>query len=62
MKKWRKKLRDKRKKRDHTERYSVWDVFLELLCWIPEVLIFPFRLVYWLVRGIGKIIGELWSF
>jgi hypothetical protein len=62
MKKWRQKLREKRKRRAHGERFSVWDFLLELLCWVPEVFIFPFRIVYWLLRGIGKFIGELWSF
>jgi hypothetical protein len=63
MKRWRRRMKEKRtKKRDNGERFSFFDFLLELLFWIPEVLIFPFRLVYWLVRGIGKIIGELWSF
>jgi hypothetical protein len=62
MKKWRKRMREKRKSRNHGERYSVFDVLLELLCWIPEVLFFPFRVVYWLLRGIGKFIGDLWNF
>ncbi|MEL3970808.1 hypothetical protein AAEO50_00810 [Rossellomorea oryzaecorticis] len=59
MNKWRKKMREKRKKRNYGERFTVLDFLLELLCWIPEVLIFPFRMVYWLFRGIVKLFGEM---
>jgi hypothetical protein len=49
----------KEKQGNHGERFTVLDFLLELLCWIPEVLIFPFRMVAWLLRGIGKLIGEM---
>jgi hypothetical protein len=56
---WRKRMREKRKKGNHGERFTVLDFLLELLCWIPEVLISPFRTVAWLLRGIGELIGEM---
>jgi hypothetical protein len=63
MKKWRKRMREKRqRKRDRGEHYSTVDVLLELLFWIPEALFFPFRMVFWLLRGIGKLIGDVWDF
>jgi hypothetical protein len=63
MKKWRKRMKEKRqRKRDSGEHYSAVDGLLELLFWIPEVLFFPFRLVFWLFRGLGKMIGDVWDF
>jgi hypothetical protein len=63
MKKWRKRMKEKRqRKRDCGEHYSAVDVLLELLFWIPEVLFFPFRVVFWLFRGMGKMIGDVWDF
>jgi hypothetical protein len=63
MKKWRKRMKEKRqRKRERGEHYSAVDVFLELLFWIPEVLFFPFRVVFWLFRGMGKMIGDVWNF
>jgi hypothetical protein len=63
MKKWRERMKEKRKrKRESRERYSMWDGLFELLFWIPEILILPFRLIFWLFRGIGKLIGNVWDF
>jgi hypothetical protein len=63
MKKWRKRMKEKRqRKRDHGEHYSTVDVLLELLFWVPEILFFPFRVVFWLFRGIGKLLGDVWDF
>ncbi|MEC1302753.1 hypothetical protein [Lysinibacillus capsici] len=49
-----KKRRDKRRK----DQYSLIDLFLDVLIWIPELLFLPFRIIYWLLRGVGKFIGE----
>ncbi|SDM45728.1 hypothetical protein SAMN05216244_2541 [Sediminibacillus halophilus] len=37
-----------------------WDV-LEFLTWIPEIFTFPVRLVAWLVKGIGRLIGSIFD-
>jgi hypothetical protein len=63
MKKWRKKMKEKRtRRRSQGEHFSLVDFLLEVLIWIPEILIFPFRLVFWLFRGLGKLIGGIWDF
>ncbi|KMN37616.1 hypothetical protein AB0Y38_11445 [Lysinibacillus capsici] len=49
-----KKRRDKRRK----DQYSLIDLFLDVLIWIPELLFLPFRIIYWLLRGVGRFIGE----
>lgn len=30
------------------------DFTLELLSWMPELLLLPFRLLFWLFRGLGR--------
>ncbi|QTC40428.1 hypothetical protein I7V34_14730 [Bacillus sp. V3] len=62
MNKWRKKMKEKRLRRNQGEHFSLVDFLLEILIWIPEILIFPFRLVFWLFRGLGKLIGDVWDF
>ena len=27
--------------------------------WVPELILFPFRLILWMIRGIARIIKEL---
>ncbi|MGE7807628.1 hypothetical protein [Lysinibacillus capsici] len=49
-----KKRRDKRRK----DQYSLIDLFLDVLIWIPVLLFLPFRIIYWLLRGVGRFIGE----
>lgn len=49
-----KKRRDKRRK----DQYSLIDLFLDVLIWIPELLFLPFRIIYWLLTGVGRFIGE----
>ncbi|SFJ25136.1 hypothetical protein SAMN04487936_101446 [Halobacillus dabanensis] len=60
MKGWR---RSKRKIFKHQsrreEKYKFFDLVIEILFWIPEILIFPFRLLFWMLRGIGRIIGHI---
>jgi hypothetical protein len=63
MKKWRKKMKEKRiKRRNQGEHFSLVDFLLEILIWIPELLIFPFRVVFWLFRGLGRLLGDIWDF
>ena len=62
MKEWwsRKKERGKReKKRRNLEGNSFIDFILEVLFWIPELIILPFRLIFWLIRGLGRLISDI---
>jgi hypothetical protein len=47
------------KKNDGT--YTFWDGLVEVLCWVPELLLFPLRLIWYLLRGIGKLISNVWD-
>ncbi|WP_209366206.1 hypothetical protein [Sediminibacillus dalangtanensis] len=53
-------MRRKNKRRKADNRLGKWDI-LELLTWIPEVLMLPVRLVIWLLRGIGRLIGSIFD-
>jgi hypothetical protein len=39
-----------------------FDALGEILFWIPELLFLPFRLAWYLLRGLGKIIGDIFNF
>ncbi|UOQ86483.1 hypothetical protein [Gracilibacillus salinarum] len=58
MKKWwNKTKRNPKKNKPHT----FWEFLLDMLIWIPEILFLPFRIIFWLFRGAGKIMGNLFD-
>ncbi|MYL72318.1 hypothetical protein GLW00_15845 [Halobacillus litoralis] len=58
MRQWLKSKQEVLKqRRQNTERSSVFDVLFELVLWLPELIIFPIRMVIWLIKGIGRLIG-----
>ena len=60
MKEWWSRKKEKRKKRRRNkEGNSFIDFILEVLFWIPELIILPFRLVFWLIRGLGRLISDV---
>lgn len=62
MKTWWKQRKAKtRKSRKQSEHYTFWDFFIDTLMWIPELIVLPFRIIFWLVRGAGKIIGDIFD-
>ncbi|SET56596.1 hypothetical protein SAMN05216389_1158 [Oceanobacillus limi] len=62
MKKWwhRKKQSTRRRKKDN-DRHTFIDFLADVLFWIPEVIIFPFRVLVFLIRGLGRWIGDLFD-
>ncbi|RKL68818.1 hypothetical protein CR203_01875 [Salipaludibacillus neizhouensis] len=54
MKEWwnRKKIKTRRKK--NNEKYSILDFIVDFLFWLPELVLLPFRLIIWLIRGVGR--------
>ncbi|MGG3891767.1 hypothetical protein [Metabacillus fastidiosus] len=60
MKEWWNKKKDKmRKRRKDNGHYTFVDFILDVLFWIPELIILPFRLVFWLIRGVGRFIFDI---
>ncbi len=48
---WNRKKEQKKKRRRNKEGYSLID-------FIPELIILPFRLIFWLIRGLGRLITD----
>ncbi|WP_033826797.1 hypothetical protein [Bacillus andreraoultii] len=61
MKRWRKKREARRKLYKENDRYTLLDFILDVLFWIPEVIVWPFRLLFWLIRGLGRLISNLYD-
>ncbi|KAB8135782.1 hypothetical protein F9U64_10970 [Gracilibacillus oryzae] len=58
---WERKKSKTRKRRKKQEDYTIGDFILDILVWIPEFIIFPFRILYWLFRGLGRWIGDIFD-
>lgn len=59
---WNRKKQRTRKSRKSNEDYRSIDYIFDLLFWIPEFALLPFRLIYWLLIGIGRLIGNISDF
>lgn len=56
---WKKKKEKTRKYKKSKEDYTFWDLLFDVLIFIPELLLLPFRIIFWILRGIAAIIGEV---
>lgn len=63
MKKWwyKKKNRMRKGKKNNGD-YTFWDFVLDVLFMIPELFSLPFRLIFWLFRGVGRLFSNLFDF
>ncbi|MGG3891750.1 hypothetical protein [Metabacillus fastidiosus] len=60
MKEWWQKKREKRRKnRKNSDRYTFGDFLLDVLDWVPELILLPFRILFWLFRGVGRFISDI---
>ncbi|MFG6116098.1 hypothetical protein ACGTN9_13035 [Halobacillus sp. MO56] len=59
---WEKKKQKTRKARKNEEAYTFWDGFLDLLFWVPELLIVPVRMIFFALRLIGRIFKDAFDF
>jgi hypothetical protein len=62
MKKWwnEKKGAHRKRKKGH-DTYTFLDFIFDLLFYIPELILFPFRMIFWLVRGLGRMIENVFD-
>ncbi|WP_010096929.1 hypothetical protein [Ornithinibacillus scapharcae] len=56
MTEWWKRKKEKTRKHRHGDRYTFGDFLMDVLFWIPELIILPFRILFWAVRGLWRII------
>ncbi|WP_456276288.1 hypothetical protein [Bacillus sp. AK128] len=60
---WNKKKEARRRRRGHKDprEYTAGDFVLDTLLWVPELLFLPFRIIFWIVRGLGRLIGNIFD-
>lgn len=59
---WNRKIEKTRKSKKDNEQYTFLDFILDVLFWIPELIFLPFRIMIWLLKGIGRLIANLFDF
>ena len=47
-----------RRKKKQEDSYTFWDFVFDVLFWIPELIILPFRLVFYLFRFLARSIFD----
>ncbi|HLU23552.1 MAG TPA: hypothetical protein VKZ77_13890 [Bacillaceae bacterium] len=58
---WQKKKTNTRKYKKRNDHYSFLDILADILFWIPEILLLPFRLLFWIVRGFGRLFHDIFD-
>ncbi|MFD1737948.1 hypothetical protein ACFSCX_15535 [Bacillus salitolerans] len=59
MKEWWNKQKEKmRKNKKKNDKYTFGDFISDVLMWVPELILLPFRMIFWLFRGIIRSIFE----
>jgi hypothetical protein len=66
MNDWKFKQKGKKRKRrksneEDTGFNSFLDFVLELFFWLPELILWPFRIIFWIVRGIARLVVEFFN-
>jgi hypothetical protein len=49
------KRRERRQRKRVEGTYTFWDVIGDVLIWVPELIVLPFRILWYLLRGISSI-------
>ncbi len=62
MKEWWQSKKRKTTKRKVNNNYSLFELLLDVLFWLPKLFLVPFRLVFWLLRGIGRLIADVFEY
>lgn len=58
---WERKKKKTRRRRKNKNDYTFWDFIADTFLWIPELILLPFRIVFWSLRGIGRLIGNMFD-
>ncbi|RYG71292.1 hypothetical protein EU245_14590 [Lentibacillus lipolyticus] len=48
---WNRKKEKTRKHRKNSSDYTLFDFILDIFFWIPELIVLPFRILFWLAKG-----------
>ncbi|SHN07450.1 hypothetical protein SAMN05216179_1758 [Gracilibacillus kekensis] len=60
-KRWKERKKRTRKYKKDSYEYTKWDMFLDMLFLLPELLFWPIRLLILLIRTIGRFLGDIFS-
>lgn len=58
---WHRKKAKNRKSKKRSDHYTFVDFLVDVLFSIPELILLPFRIIFWLVRGVGKMIQNIFD-
>lgn len=58
---WNRKKNKMRKSKKIKDEYGLIDFIFDALCWLPELILLPFRIIYWFLRGFGRFIAHLFD-
>lgn len=56
---WNQKVAKTRKRKNSNGQYTFSDIVFDVLFWLPELILFPLRMIYWSLRMIGRLIGHI---
>lgn len=58
---WNKRKQKTRKHKKSKNDYNFWDMVVDVLLFIPELLFLPFRIIFWILRGFGRLIENIFD-
>ncbi|MBD7944573.1 hypothetical protein H9650_10640 [Psychrobacillus sp. Sa2BUA9] len=58
---WKRKKEKRAERKRQQEKYTWADVFGDIFFWIPELFFLPFRLLFWILRGLVRALGNLFD-
>lgn len=56
MTEWWRRKKEKTRKHRNDHHYTFGDFIMDVLFWIPEIIVIPFRILFWLFRGLWRIL------
>ncbi|MGY0693387.1 hypothetical protein ACW2QC_11425 [Virgibacillus sp. FSP13] len=63
MKRWREKRKERKRTRSGKSNfwYELLDLLIDISLWVPELVLFPLRVIYWFVRGFSRALKHLFD-
>ena len=58
---WTKKKQKMRKYKKDSDHYTFIDFIFDVLIWIPELVLLPFRIIFWLLRGVVRLAENIFD-
>ncbi|WP_108671003.1 hypothetical protein [Peribacillus acanthi] len=58
---WNRKKQKMRKYNKERNNYTFFDFIFDVLYWIPDLVFLPFRIIFWLLRGFGRVAENIFD-